>query len=752
MNEQARTNPGMIKELSVLKQRIQELEHSESERKQAEEELRESEERFRTLSDMTPLGMCLIDIDGRYEYVNPAFVKIFGYDLSDIPTGKEWFRTAYPDPEYRREVMADWKEDLSSFPKLQIKPRIYEVRCKEGDFRTILFRTVTLPTGKHLIIYEDITESKRAAESNRRESLFRQSIIDNATEGICVCHDVSEFPYTRFTVWNHHMTNITGYTMEEINFQGWYQSVYPDPEIQAKASARMARMRQGDNLHQDEWEITRKDGQRRQLLISTCIVLGGEIGVNVLAVMNDITERKRAEEALRESKERYRTLVDNATDIVFRTDNNGHFTFVNPAGIRITGYEEKELIGKHYPTLIRPDMRDEAIKLFGRQFVKGIDNTYTEYPILTKAGHDVWLGQNTQLIVEDGHVTGFQAVSRDITERKGAEEALRKSEDRFRLAAQSVTNIIWEWNINQGKLDWYGDIDGLLGYRPDEFPHTIEAWEKIIHPDDHDRVMKALDAHVQQGKPYREEYRIIKKDGLHGVWLDGGIVQKDQTGKTAVMIGAISDITERKQAEEKLRESLEQLRRAMQTTIQVLVMAVEIKDPYTAGHQRRMTSLARTMATEMGLPPEKIEGLRMAGVIHDIGKITLPTEILSKPTKLSGIELSLIREHVRLGYDILKDVESPWPLAEIVLQHHERMDGSGYPRGLKGEEILIEARILAVADVVEAMASHRPYRAALGLDAALEEIEKNRGLLYDSHAVDTCLRVFREKGYQLEGT
>jgi putative nucleotidyltransferase with HDIG domain len=212
------------------------------------------------------------------------------------------------------------------------------------------------------------------------------------------------------------------------------------------------------------------------------------------------------------------------------------------------------------------------------------------------------------------------------------------------------------------------------------------------------------------------------------------------------------NITERKRAEEQLRESLEQLRRAVETTIQVLVMAVEMKDPDTAGHQRRMTKLARTMATEMGLPPEKVEGLRMAGVIHDIGKITLPTEVLSKPTKLSAIELSLIREHVRLGYEILKEVQSPWPLAEIVLQHHERMDGSGYPRGLKGEEILIEARILAVADVVEAMASHRPYRPALGIDAALAEIEKNRGLLYDSHAADTCLRVFREKGYQIEGT
>jgi PAS domain S-box-containing protein len=242
----------------------------------------------------------------------------------------------------------------------------------------------------------------------------------------------------------------------------------------------------------------------------------------------------------------------------------------------------------------------------------------------------------------------------------------------------------------------------------------------------------------------------LQKDGPAPLWVYIEAMTEDGQRKSCRAV--VVDITERKQAEEKLRESLEQLRRALQTTIQVLVMAVEIKDPYTAGHQRRMTNLARTMATEMGLPPEKIEGLRMAGVIHDIGKITLPVEILSKPTKLSDIEFSLIKEHVRLGYDILKDMESPWPLAEIVLQHHERMDGSGYPRGLKGEEILIEARILAVADVVEAMASHRPYRPALGLDAALEEIEKNRGLLYDSHAVDACLRVFREKGYQLEGT
>jgi len=243
------------------------------------------------------------------------------------------------------------------------------------------------------------------------------------------------------------------------------------------------------------------------------------------------------------------------------------------------------------------------------------------------------------------------------------------------------------------------------------------------------------------------ELRLVKKDAAP-FWVRIDATAAQDADGAPVCRAVMIDITERKRAEEALCESLEQLRRAIQATIQVLVMAVEVKDPYTAGHQRRMTNLARTMATEMGLPPEKIESLRMVGIIHDIGKITLPTEILSKPTKLSAIELSLIREHVRIGYDILKDVESPWPLAEIVLQHHERMDGSGYPRALKGEEILMEARILAVADVVEAMASHRPYRPALGIDAALAEIEKNKGTLYDPTAVDTCLRLFREKEYR----
>jgi putative nucleotidyltransferase with HDIG domain len=215
-------------------------------------------------------------------------------------------------------------------------------------------------------------------------------------------------------------------------------------------------------------------------------------------------------------------------------------------------------------------------------------------------------------------------------------------------------------------------------------------------------------------------------------------------------MGIIEDISERMQAEEKLQQTLKSLRKAVGTTIQVLVSAVESRDSYTAGHQSRSANLACAIATEMGLAQEKIEGIRMAGIIHDIGKLSIPAEILSKPSKLTEIEFSLIKEHSRSGYEMLKDVESPWPLAEIVFQHHERMNGSGYPRNLKGNEILMESQILAVADVVEAMASHRPYRPTLGIKAALEEITKNKGILYAAAVADACLRLFREKGYQLK--
>jgi putative nucleotidyltransferase with HDIG domain len=207
-------------------------------------------------------------------------------------------------------------------------------------------------------------------------------------------------------------------------------------------------------------------------------------------------------------------------------------------------------------------------------------------------------------------------------------------------------------------------------------------------------------------------------------------------------VRTLRDAVSKEQYQRDLHVSLEQ-------TIQVIADTVDRRDPYTAGHQRRVADLSVHIARQMGLDEERVHGLRLAAIIHDLGKVGIPVEILAKPGRLTPTQMSLVKEHVEIGYEIIKDVKFPWPIADIVRQHHERLNGSGYPRGLSAGLILLESKILAVADVVEAMATHRPYRTALGIDAALEEVDKGRGSLYDSGAVDACIHVFREKGYQL---
>ena len=205
----------------------------------------------------------------------------------------------------------------------------------------------------------------------------------------------------------------------------------------------------------------------------------------------------------------------------------------------------------------------------------------------------------------------------------------------------------------------------------------------------------------------------------------------------------------RKDLEQMVEERTDKLKGALEGIIQAMARTVEARDPYTAGHQHRVADLAVAIAMEMNIPKDQIEGIHMAGMIHDLGKISVPSEILSKPARLTDIEFALIKTHTKVGYDIIADIDFPWPIAQMVLQHHEKMNGSGYPQGLSGENFCMEARILCVADVVEAMASHRPYRPALGIDKALDEIEKNRTVLFDPDAADACLRLFRDKAYKL---
>ena len=326
------------------------------------------------------------------------------------------------------------------------------------------------------------------------------------------------------------------------------------------------------------------------------------------------------------------------------------------------------------------------------------------------------------------------------------EQVLKESEEKYKtLAENSLTGIF----IHQdGKYVFVnGQFAEMHGYATKEL--IGKDYLELIHPDDRriarERTMKRLEG---RALPIQHEIRRLTKDGKT-IWCQVLAVPIQYKGKAAVM-GNLMDITERKNLEEELKVSLEKLHKVLENTIKAFASTVEKRDPYTAGHQKRVAELSKAIALEMSLPMEEINGIYMAGLVHDIGKISVPAEILSKPGALTEAEFEILKAHPQTGYDILKDIEFPWPVAKIVLQHHERLDGSGYPLGIKNGEILLGARILGVADVVEAMASHRPYRPALGINVALEEISQGRGTLYDPRVADACLRLFKEKGFEFE--
>jgi PAS domain S-box-containing protein len=334
--------------------------------------------------------------------------------------------------------------------------------------------------------------------------------------------------------------------------------------------------------------------------------------------------------------------------------------------------------------------------------------------------------------------------------RKQAAEALEVSESRYRALYECSNDAIF---IMKGEyfIDCNGKMLSLFGLnRKDVIGHPLTEFKFLDEFDIENSNYMLQRLHFSMaGEPQFFEWKCRRPSDR--TMFDAEVSLNPVTvGAETILQGIIRDITRRKQAEEELERTLDNLQTAISATIRVIAQVVERRDPYTAGHQRRTANLACAIAEEMHLPTDMIEGIRMAGVIHDIGKVSVPAEILSKPGRLSVKEFELIKEHPQVGYDILKDVIFPWPIATIILQHHEKLDGSGYPQGLTKDEICVEARILTVADVVEAIASYRPYRPGLGVGVALEEISTNRSILYDPDVVDACLIVFQSRGFRFE--
>ncbi|HEX7320198.1 MAG TPA: PAS domain S-box protein [bacterium] len=450
---------------------------------------------------------------------------------------------------------------------------------------------------------------------------------------------------------------------------------------------------------------------------------------------------------LKTTEEKYRSLMDRLSMGVFRStaDAKGRFVDVNPAVVRIFGYENSE-------EFMKCNVIDLYDRTEDRERLRALVSSNTlvrneEFLFKRRNGSSFW-GAITAMgkFDENGTLQYIDGIIEDITSRKLAEESIRESEEKYRNLVERANDGIVV--IQDGIIKYANPrMAEIFGFAIEEFVGT--QFTQYVHPDEIERIVERYKLRLE-GENVEKHYDMVLRH------KDGRMINAEVNADVVPYQGAIADlvfitdVTDRIRAQTDLQFSLAKLQNLLSDTIKAIAKVVEMKDAYTAGHQRQVTKLACAIAQEMGLTSNQIEGIRLAGLVHDIGKISAPAEILSKPSALSEIEYALVKMHSQVGHDILKEINFPWPIAQILLQHHERYNGSGYPNGLRGESILLEARVLGVADVVEAIAAHRPYRAALGIDAALAEIINKRGTAFDPVVVDACVRLFREKSYVLE--
>lgn len=583
---------------------------------------------------------------------------------------------------------------------------------------------------------EKLESDRGQTEADLRESERKYRLIAENTADLIMILDMN----MRFTYISPAVMRLRGFTVEEAMRQTIDQVLTPESLGLVQTVFENAMEREAGGLNDSniirmlELEHYRKDSSIAWMEVSLSFLRGREgKPEGVLIVSRDVTERKEAEEEM----QKMASIVKHSIEVVSLTDPEGNMVFLNETGCRMLGIEPARMTGKSImdiiPGELQPMFRTQVMSILNKGGSWEGDLQYRNQK--TGKLFDVYTMAYAIKNPASGAPRYFASVSLDITERKVMEENYRSifdnaregifrttPEGRFVLANRAMARILG-YNSPEALIDGVTDIPGQLYMNPEERSQTLEFLER-------------------EGYVKNAEVQWKRKDGAT-IWVHRTMrAVRDEKGKILYLEGLVTDITDRK-------KSVDQLRKALVDTIQAIASIVESRDPYTAGHQRRVADLAAAIAAEMGLSVELIEGLRMAGVIHDIGKVSVPSDILNMPRKLTDIEFSLIKTHAKSGYEMVKDIEFPWPIARMILEHHERINGSGYPNGLTGDRLLLESRILAVADVVEAMATHRPYRAALSLDVAMDEITKNRGVIYDPDAVDACLRLFREKGYKI---
>lgn len=766
----------------------------------AAEALRESEARFRTLSENSLAGIYIVQ-EGRLTYVNPALAQIFGYQVSEL-IDADPLLVIHPDD--RALVSENMRRRLSG----EMIAMHYEFRGlrKDGSTNYIEVLGTRMETEGHPAIIGniiEITERKLAEDELRKSEVYRRAIFDSARDAIIVMRNelFIDCNAVALTLYGTDRESFIGHTPYEFS---------PPTQPDGKPSKDSALEKIGAALNGApqffEWKHKKLNGVAFDAEVSLGRV---EVGKEVFiqAIVRDVTERKHAEVVLRQLNRQLRA-ISACNEFLVRAEEEkallegictivcaqggyrmawvgyaerdegktvrpvawagaevGYVTSANitwadtergrgPTGACIRSAEAIYIQDFATDPRVAP-WRDSALRHGFRSSIalplKESDGTPFGALMVYSADANAFTPDEIQLLDQLANDLAFGITAlRTRTERIKAEESLRKSEERFQLSMEATSDGLWDWNAETNEVYYSPACYHMLGYEVGDFPGTLKGWQDLLHPDDVEHTMKInMDCVEGRRETFAVEYRLRAKNG-EWRWIlgRGKSIVRDAQGRSLRLVGTNTDITERRRTEEQIKSAYARATKTLDDTIVTMAKIVEMRDPYTAGHQERVTSLAVAIAREMNLDPERIEHLKMAAIIHDIGKINIAADILSKPGRLNKLELQMIMTHAQSGYEIVSNMNFLPDVAETILQHHERLDGSGYPGGLKGEDIRLEARILSVADVVEAMASHRPYRPARGIDAALAEIAQNSGKFYDAEVCGACLKLFAEKRFQ----
>lgn len=610
----------------------------------------------------------------------------------------------------------------------------------------------------------ELAQCKRAlekAEENLRNYTRKfQDMFDSIAVGILILD-------TGGTILGANMAAARVLGLDALEIIGQNIIALVVPEYRETLHSCLHRVLDTEQVHSCEAEIYRQDGAAVALNLNC--TLTGPSNMPTACYQVVITEipqavlsdRSRLDSGTSDisllpaqiagkCEKRLRSLLDYMLDgCAFFKINEGQeekpenleYLDVNRAYEKLTGLTRENILGKKLADVTSPllDINDNLFKIY-RTVVAEEKTAFQEFYLepLKK-----WL----KIIAYRPQSDCFIAIFEDFTERKKIEQALLESEEHFHTLMK-LSPIPISFANEKGEIEFVNDqFTRTFGYTLEDIP-TLKMWGSKAYPDKKLRD-EAINAWLQAAEAANKNIKDFQPQETQVTCKDGTVRYVEVTGNYigTKLMAVFRDITQRRRGEEELRQSVNKVRRTLWSFIRATIKMVEMRDPYTANHQQKVSQLASAIARELGFTEDKVEYISIAGMVHDIGKIYVPTDILSRTGLLNGFEWEIMKTHVQGSYDILKNIEFPWPIAQIALQHHERLDGSGYPYGLKGDDICQEARILAVADTVEAMSSHRPYRPAKPVSEAMKDIYQNQGTLFDPEVVKACVRLFNEKGF-----